>query len=57
VACASLGNKYSEEYVLSKAERDGGLYEQRKVLGEALGSWTCVAFCRACAPYAFTRQR
>jgi hypothetical protein len=31
---ASLGNKYSEKYVLSKDERDGGLYEQREMFGE-----------------------
>jgi hypothetical protein len=40
-----------------RTEWDGGHYEQqRRVFGETLGSWTCVAFCRACAPYAFTRH-
>jgi hypothetical protein len=40
-----------------RTEWDGELYEQqRRVFGETLRPWTCVAFCRACAPYAFTRH-
>jgi hypothetical protein len=32
-----------------RTEWDGELYEQqRRVFGETLGSWTCVAYCRAC---------